>query len=333
MTGADDSGQVGDGARARTRSFQRRYVYSFLQTYAVLIMIVVLMIALSLLSDAFLTPRNLLNILNQNAPLAIIACALTLVIIAGGFDLSTGAVFAVAGVCAAWLAVNVNPLLGVIAGPFVGLMLGTVNGILITGLRVHSFLATLATSLVFRGLAILITGGFLIPVRTPEFTWLGRGKLGDVHIAVFVFIAIALLISFILHGTVLGRHVFAVGGNEKASTLSGVRVDRVRITTFALTGMAAGLAGAITVSRLSMGQPLAGVGLELKAIAAVILGGTSIYGGFGAVWKSVGGVMLLALINNGFNLLNANPFYKDLTTGLIIVSAVALAAAESRRKT
>ena len=142
-----------------------------------------------------------------------------------------------------------------------------------------------------------------------------------------------MLISFILHGTVLGRHVFAVGGNEKASTLSGVRVDRVRITTFALTGMAAGLAGAITVSRLSMGPPLAGVGLELKAIAAVILGGTSIYGGFGAVWKSVGGVMLLALINNGFNLLNANPFYKDLTTGLIIVSAVALAAAESRRKT
>ncbi len=333
MTGAEDSGQLGDGAGARAWRLRRRYVYSFLQTYAVLILIAVLMIALSLISDAFLSPRNLLNILNQNAPLAIIACALTLVIIAGGFDLSTGAVFAVASVCAAWLAVNVSPLLGVIAGPFVGLMLGTVNGILITGLRVHSFLATLATGLVFRGLAVLITGGFLIPVRIPEFAWLGRGKLGEVHIAVLVFIGFALLMGFILHRTVLGRHIFAVGGNEEAATLSGVRIDLVRIATFALTGLAAGLAGAITVSRLSMGQPLAGLGLELKAIAAVILGGTSIYGGFGAVWKSVGGVMLLALINNGFNLLNANPFYKDLTTGLIIVSAVALAAAESRRKT
>ena len=142
----------------------------------------------------------------------------------------------------------------------------------------------------------------------------------------------ALLMAFVLNRTVLGRYVFAVGGNEEAATMSGIRVNLTKTATFALTGLAAGLAGAITVSRISMGQPQAGLGLELQAIAAVILGGTSIYGGSGAVWRSVAGVYLLALVNNGFNILNANPFYKDLTTGLIIVSAVALSAADRRRR-
>ena len=299
-------------------------IINFGRDYAVLILIVLLMIVLSLSSDAFLTPRNLLNILNQNAPLAIIACALTLVIIVGGFDLSTGAIFAVASVSSAWIAINYNPYIGLLIAPIIGVILGYLNGIIITTFKVHSFLSTIATSLVFRGLAILITGGFLIPVRMKEFTWLGREKIFEVHVAVYILIFFATLSTFILTRTTIGRYIFAIGGNEDASILSGIKVNLVKIFAFSFCGFAAGIAAAIQVSRISLGTSQAGIGMELQAIAAVILGGTSIYGGSGAVWRSIAGVMLLALINNGFNILNADPFYKDLTTGLVIIAAVAL---------
>ena len=300
------------------------YILNFLRNYAVLILIVLLMIVLTLSSNAFLTPRNLLNILNQNAPLAIIACALTMVIIVGGFDLSTASIFAVASVSTAWIAININPYIALASAPFIGIVLGYVNGIIITSLKVHSFLSTIATSLVFRGLAILITGGFLIPVRMKEFTWLGREKIFEVHVAVFVLIFFIILSTFILNRTTIGRYIFAIGGNEDAAILSGIKVNWIKIFAFSFCGFAAGIGGAIQVSRISMGTSQAGLGMELQAIAAVILGGTSIYGGSGAVWRSVAGVMLLALINNGFNILNADPFYKDLTTGIIIIAAVAL---------
>jgi ribose transport system permease protein len=311
----------------------RHGVWGFVRHYAVLIIIAALMIYMSLISDAFLTPRNLLNILNQSTPLALIAAALTLVIISGGFDLSTGAIFGVATVAAAWLAVNVDPLLGIAAAPLAGLLLGIANGLIITGLHVHSFLATLATSLVFRGIAILITGGFLIQVRIPEFIWLGRQRIADtVNVAVVVMAAFVAVMMFLLNRTTFGRRVYAVGGNEEAAVLTGVRVSLVKIGAFGLTGLASGLAAAISVSRLSMGQPQAGAGMELQAIAAVILGGTSIYGGEGAVWRSLAGVLLLQLIDNAFNILDVNPFYKDLTTGLIIVAAVAASAAGKWRR-
>ncbi|MDF2371566.1 MAG: ABC transporter permease [Rhizobiaceae bacterium] len=303
----------------------------FFQNYAVLIMIIVLMIVLSLMSDSFLTFRNLLNILNQNAPLAIMASAMTFVIIAGGFDLSVGAIFAMGSVCSAWLALNVDPYFGLMMAPIVGLCLGMLNGLAITLLHVHSFLATIATSLIFKGVAVVISDGRLIPVRMAEFTWLGRGSFGGVFIAVWVMIAFALILTFVLTRTTYGRKVLSVGGNEEASILSGIRTNRIKISTFALAGLAAGLASSISVSRISMGQASAGAGMELQAIAAVILGGTSIYGGSGAIWRSVAGVLLLALINNGFNILNADPFYRDLTTGLIILAAIGISAAGKRR--
>jgi ribose transport system permease protein len=314
-----------------TRAMTGGAALRFLQRYAIALMIVVLMAALTILSDSFLTLQNLLNILNQNAPLAIIAAAMTLVIICGGFDLSVGASFAVAGVAAAWLALNVNPYLGLLVAPFVGLVLGYVNGKIITGLHIHSFLATLATGLMFRGLAILMTGGKLIPVRLPEFTWLGREKIGPVYIAILVMIVFTGLLMVLLNRTTFGRKMLAVGGNEEAAILSGIRTNDIKILTFVIAGFAAGLASAISVSRISMAQATAGAGMELESIAAVIIGGTSIYGGKGAIWRSIAGVILLALINNGFNILNADPFFKDFTTGLIIVVAVAISASGSRR--
>lgn len=303
----------------------------FLQRFAVLIMIVILLVTLTLLSDSFLTTRNLLNILNQNAPLAIMASAMTFVIIGGGFDLSVGAIFAVGAVCSAWVALHVDPLLGLMLAPVIGMLFGAMNGLVITFLNVHSFLATIATSLIFRGIAVVISDGRLIPVRMDAFTWLGRGKIGGVFIAVWVMVLFAVALTFILTRTTLGRKILSVGGNEQAAILSGIRTKRIKIATFAIAGLAAGLASAISVSRISMGQASAGTGMELQAIAAVILGGTSIYGGIGAVWRSIAGVLLLALINNGFNILNADPFYRDLTTGLIILAAIGISASGNRR--
>jgi ribose transport system permease protein len=314
------------------RSFDRNAVLGYLRRYGVLVIVALLMTFMTILSDAFLTPRNLLNILNQSTPLALIASALTLVIIGGGFDLSTGAIFGVAAVSSAWLAVHFDPFVGLLAAPLIGLALGVINGAIITGFNVHSFLATLATSLVFRGIAVLASGGFLIPVRMEAFTWLGRGRIGPVNIAVVVLVFFFAAMMFLLNRTTFGRRVYAVGGNEEAAVLSGVRVNAVKIGTFAISGFASGLASAIATSRISTGQPQAGAGMELEAIAAVILGGTSIYGGQGAVWRSVAGVLLLSLIGNAFNILNVNPFFKDLTTGLIIVVAVAISAVGKRRR-
>ncbi|MBS1698651.1 MAG: ABC transporter permease [Actinobacteria bacterium] len=301
--------------------------------YAVLLLLVAVLIALAILSPSFFTFGNIVNILNQNAPLVIIASAGTFVIISGNFDLSTGAIYSVSGVVSAWLAVTTgNVWLALLAAPVVGLALGLFNGVVITRLRVHSFLGTLASSMIFTTIAVLITGGSLITVTVPGFTALGRNRIGGVFIAVFVMIAVVALLWFVLSRTVFGRHVYAIGGNPEAAELSGVHVSRTRVIVFVLSGLAAGTAAAIGVSRIASGQPLAGAGLELSAIAAVILGGTSIYGGLGAVWRSVAGVFLIALIGNGFDLLNLNPQLKDMVTGFIILAAVGLAAAGRSRR-
>jgi len=301
--------------------------------YAVLLLLAAVLIALAILSPSFFTFGNIVNILNQNAPLVIIASAGTFVIISGNFDLSTGAIYSVAGVVSAWLAVTTgNVWLALLAAPVVGLALGLFNGVVITRLRVHSFLGTLASSMIFTTVAVLITGGSLITVTVPGFTALGRNRIGGVFIAVFVMIVAVALLWFVLSRTVFGRHVYAIGGNPEAAELSGIHVSRTRVIVFVLSGLAAGTAAAIGVSRIASGQPLAGAGLELSAIAAVILGGTSIYGGLGAVWRSVAGVFLIALIGNGFDLLNLNPQLKDMVTGFIILAAVGLAAAGRGRR-
>lgn len=330
----EPAGKGGPGDDITAPAPRRRPTAAELQTfgnkYGIVILVVGLTILLSFASEAFLRPQNLLNILQQIAPLAIIAAAGTLVIIAGGFDLSTGAIFGLCAVVSAWVAVNIDPVLGMVVGPAIGLTMGIVNGLIIVYFQVHSFLATLATSLVFRGLAIFVSGGFLIPVANEVFKIVGQGSieiLGNrVNNAVFILFAWIILTSFILRATSIGRYIYAVGGNAEAAELSGVSVSRIRIFTFALSGLAAGIAALISTSKISTGQARAGVGLELEAIAAVVLGGTSIMGGEGAVWRTLLGVILLQLIRNGFNLLNADPFLRDLTTGVIIIVAVALAA-------
>lgn len=305
-----------------------------IQSVAVLILIAALGLVLAVSSSAFLDPLNLFNIVNQNAGLLVVASALTLVIISGGFDLSTGAIFAMAAVTSAaaaripLFAETFGPNACFIVGPIVGLVLGTINGVVITALRVHSFLATLATGLIFRGLAQQIAGGNSLTLfdLMPGIEWPITPRIGLITIAFMIMVAFCVIVSVLLQRTIYGRHVFAVGGNEEASILAGIRPAAVKIRAFALVGLAAGLAGSIGLSRVLAAKATDGTGLEFDAIAAVILGGTSIYGGAGAVWRSCAGVILLALINNGFNLLQVDPFYKDIAKGVIILLAVAISA-------
>ncbi|WP_329378076.1 ABC transporter permease [Streptomyces sp. NBC_01716] len=333
MTATETSRETGAGAAVHGGTPIGPRVIAFARDYAALILLVAVFVTLSIISSSFLSFTNIMNILNQNAPLAIIAVAGTFVIVSGAFDLSTAAMYSVVSVVAASIATSTGSVwLALLAAPVLGLVMGALNGLAVTRLNVHSFLATLASSLVYKAVAVLVTGGSLITVTTSGFSELGRGKVAGIFFSVLILIAVFAVASLLLNGTVFGRHVFAVGGNPEAAHLSGVRVDRVKVIVFALSGLAVGIAGAIGVSRLASGQPQAGTGLELQAIAAVILGGSSIYGGIGAVWRSLVGVFLIALIGNGFDILNVNPQMKDLVTGVIILAAVALAAADRRRR-
>ena len=218
-----------------------------LRDYGIVVSFVALFVTLSLASDVFLTWANLTNILDQWAPVGIMACAATLVIIAGGFDLSVGAIFAVAGIIAAKLANTSSPTLAFLAALGVGLALGVGNGLLTTVGRINSFVGTLASSFMIRGFALVLSGGFLITVDDPSFQTLGSGEFLGVTYPVYVFLTFALLTAFLLTYTTFGRYVYAAGANPAAARLSGVRVNSIRVATFALSGLSAALAGIIVV--------------------------------------------------------------------------------------
>ncbi|HWV87884.1 MAG TPA: ABC transporter permease [Capillimicrobium sp.] len=291
--------------------------------YGIVLCFVALFIALSLSTSTFLTERNLLNILDQSAPLGIITCAITICIVCGIFDLSTGAVYGLSAVVAAKVASSTSPDVGVAAGVACGLGLGIANAIVIHLTRINSFIGTLATGIVFRGLALLITGGAIVTVTDSGFRTLGRSELLGAKYSVWVFAVFFAITAFLLARTAFGRYVYAVGGNEEAARLSGIRTDVVRGACYALSGLAAGIAGVLAASRTASAQADLGTGLELSAIAAAVVGGTSILGGEGAVWRGVLGVLTLAIIGNGFDLLGVDSTYQLLVQGVLILGAVA----------
>lgn len=311
-----------------------RRLATLARQYGIVVAVVLLFVVLASTSPNFLSVDNLRNILDQNAYLALAAFGATVVIIAGGFDLSTGAIFALSGVLAAWIALHVDPVLGLLAGLAVGALAGFINGALTTGLKVHSFLLTLAVGIVLSGIAVSVSGGFLIDASKSEtFTWLGRGSVFGIPPSIVLFVVTAIVLNFVLTRTTFGRQVFAVGGNPVAARLAGVPVTRVLVVTFVVSGILASMAGLLEVSRTGTGQadPGGASSLALDAIAAAIIGGTSIRGGQGAIWRTVFGVLLIALMNNGFNLLNVAPQWRDIATGLVIVVAVAVNANAPRR--
>jgi ribose transport system permease protein len=322
------SGPGGPLARGALRSEK---ALASLRDYTVVACLIALFIVLSATTPNFLTTTNLLNILDQNAALGIVACGMTLVMIGGGFDLAVGAMYALAGVLAAWMALKVDPALGLAAGVLAGAIMGAFNGGVISALRLNSFLATLATSLMFSGVALYITDGFLIDVSTDStFTAIGQTKVADIPVAVLFFAGTAVVLGLVLARTIFGRYVYALGGNAEALRLSGISRARIRIATFVISGATAGLAGILETARSGVGQADVGAGLPLDAIAAVVIGGTSILGGRGAMWRTIVGVLLLAFMNNGLNILNVAPYFQDLITGAVMIVAVAANAVTGR---
>jgi ribose transport system permease protein len=292
----------------------------------ILLPFVVLFVTLSFASGPFLTKVNLLDILDQQSSTLIVAAAGTLVLVAGGIDLSVGAVYSLAGVTAAEIAQHHNVWLAIVVGIGVAALVGLVNGLVTTVLRINSLIATLAMSFVISGIASKITQGNLVVLfNRPAFGKLAQSEFATVKTSIWLMVGAVIVLSIVLAWTTAGRYMYAAGGNAEAARLAGVSVGRIRILTFVLSGAAAGLAGVIDASRvLSASASTEDTTLAFTVLAGIVVGGTSILGGDGAVWRSVVGVLFIALIGNGYILLGLDPLYEQITMGVILIGAVAL---------
>jgi ribose transport system permease protein len=314
----------------------RRFSVAIVRDYGIVVAFIGLFITLSIASDVFLTWDNMVNLAFQASPIGIMACGGALVFIAGGFDLSVGAVAAFSGVIAAkafaeW---GVPMWPAFIIGALTGFAFGLGNGLLVTVARVNAFIATLASSIIIYGLAIAVTGGFLISIEQESWTKLGLNEAFGINYPIWIWLAFALFCGFLLSRTTWGRYVYATGGNAEAARLSGVRVNFVKSSTFALSGLSGGIAGVIIVSQTSTAQAdIGNAGYTFDAITAVVLGGVSILGGEGAIWRAVLGAFFLQMIRNGFNLLNVKPEYQNVFAGTILLAAVAVDAWARRTRT
>ncbi len=296
--------------------------------------LIVLCLAAALLSDRFLSPINATNVLLQASVMAVIAMGMTFVIISGGFDLSVGSVVATSGCVASWAMLHTNVPIGILAGIATGAAVGLANGLLVTRLKVSPFIATLGSMVVVRGIALLVTGGRPIVGEEglPEiFLEIGRGRFLGVHYLIWIPIVLFVVLSWILHQTPYGRRIFAAGGNPVASVLAGIPVKNVVTSAYVWCGMLAGVAGVLLASRLQSGQPTAGEFYELTAIAAVILGGASLHGGEGKLYKSMIGVLIMMVLANSLNLLNVHSYWQRVAIGLVIIAAAAVDQVKTRR--
>lgn len=307
--------------------------FDAVREYAIVVCFLALFVTLAVTANQFLTRVNFLNNLESGAIYGIIALALTLLLIVGEFDLSVGAIFVLTGIVAAKLYPSLGTWPSLLVGVAVATGIGVFNGIVVAVFRVNSFVATLATSLMIVGLGTKVTNGFQLYISAPKFAVLGNSKALGVDYFVWIFFGFALVTGLVLARMKIGRWLYASGGNAEAARLSGINIRALRIGAFAFSGFAGGVAGAILISRT--GTAIAGDGLGdvvFPAIAAVVVGGTSILGGRGAIWRTVLGVLFLEFIRNGFNLLGVNPYYQDIIRGAIILLAVAIDAL-SRRAT
>ena len=280
-------------------------------------------LVMSLLSNRFLTLTNLTNIARQVSINAIIAMGMTLVIITGGIDLSVGSLVALTG-CLAIIAMGLPgaDAVGILVGLGVGAAAGAANGALIAYARIPPFIGTLAMLTMARGTALVITDGQPIVRYESPYRWFGEGMIGGLPVPVLLMVFILGLTYFLLEHTPLGSYIYAVGGNEEAARLSGVKVRRIKSTVYLVSGLYAAISGLILAGRLGSAQPNTGEGFELDAIAAVVLGGTSLMGGKGSIWGTLIGAFIIGVLNNGFNLLNVSPFYQLIAKGAVIIFAV-----------
>lgn len=299
-----------------------------------LLTLVGLCVVTTLLTDRFLSPINLNNILVQSSIMAVIAMGMTFVIIGGGFDLSVGSTAALSACTSAMVMLEAGIAAGVVAGVAVGAGVGLVNGVIIAYLKVNPFITTLGTMVLFRGVVFLITGG--APVEgeyglPSSFVAFGSTRILGIHALVWVPIILLIVLSWVMHATPFGRQIYATGGGREAAFLSGVPVNRITASTYVICGALAGVAGVMLAARLQSGQPTAGEFYELTAIAAVVLGGAALHGGEGTLYKSVIGVFIMIILGNSLNLLNVDSYWQRVAIGAVIIVAAAADSLRSKR--
>jgi ribose transport system permease protein len=292
-----------------------------------LIALVILIVVVSSISPNFFTLNNLFNILQQTSVNAIMAVGMTLVILTSGIDLSVGSLLALTGaVAASIVGLEINALLAVVAALMLGLVIGAVTGVIVAKGKVQAFIATLVMMLLLRGVTMVYTNGSPINTGFSDaadlFGWFGIGRPLGIPSPVWIMAVVFISAWYILHHTRLGRYIYALGGNEAATRLSGISVDKVKVVVYALCGLLSALAGIIEVARLSSAQPTAGTGYELDAIAAVVLGGTSLSGGKGRVMGTLIGALILGFLNNALNLLSVSSYYQMIVKAVVILLAV-----------
>ena len=335
-TGTDSTPTSTDDAAAPSRSWPARILGGRVQALGqgrwraagIVFPFLILFIVLTIASSSFATKANLLNILDQQAATLIIAGAGTLVLVSGGIDLSVGSIYGLSGVVAAELALHNWPAgLAILVGVLVGFAAGVINGVVATYFRISALIATLAMSFVLAGLGSLITQGNLLNLFTHQsFSDLTRTSIFTVDSSIWLAVVAVIALGLFLARTTTGRYMYAAGGNPEAARIAGVRVNVVRVVAFMLSGGAAGLAGVIDASRVLSAQSQDNSSLTFTVLAGIVVGGTSILGGEGAVWRTVVGVLFIALIGNGYDLLGLNPLYEQITLGVLMILAVGLDA-------
>lgn len=307
--------------------FKNGVVKYFKDNIGIIIALVAMFIFLTVFPttrSTFLTPKNMFNILRQNASNLFLATGMTMVIILGGIDLSVGSVIALSGVVAAGCVVNFGlpEAVGFIAAIAVGVAVGLFNGFIICKTDIPPFIVTLASMNITKGIALVLTGGAPIRCMTDAFKFPGAGYVGPVPTPVILMFIIFILAALMINKTQLGRHIYAVGGNVQAAKFSGISVQKVKFIVYAYTGVMAGIAGVVIASRLYSGQPTAGDGAEMDAIASVVVGGTSMSGGSGRIGGTLIGVLIIGVLNNGLNLMGVDSNFQYIVKGLVILLAV-----------
>jgi len=302
-----------------------RYLLSAIRFYTVpLGALVFLCVFMAIASPTFLKVDNLLNILRQVSINGMLALAMTFVILTGGIDLSVGALLAFTGTLAAGLIAknNVSVPFAITIALFAGTMIGAINGVIISKSRIAPFIVTLAMMNIVRGLSYIYTGGLPIRVVMSSFNRIGQGYLGTIPNPVLYFLILYIILDFILKRTSFGRHVYSIGDSPEASWFAGINVNRTKFIVYALTGFITAIAGIVLSSRMYSGQPTAGQGYELDAVAACVLGGASMSGGTGRLTGTLYGALVIGVLNNGLNILNINSFWQLIAKGLVILLAV-----------
>lgn len=299
-----------------------RKIYAKYGMWIILLGMIILMMCLS---DRFLSPNNILNLVRQVSFIAIIGFGSAMVLICGGLDLSPGALMAVVSVVSASFAQGEYPVIvAILIGLAVGLAGGLINGLLITKLNVPPFIATLGMMTAAKGVAMLYSDGNSVGGLLPSYKVLGGGRVFGIPIPIIIMFALAGLMYLLLNHTPYGRHVVAVGDNEQAAKISGIKTGYVTLSVYVIAGVLAAIASILMSGRIASGQPLLGDGYEMDAISAAVVGGVSLQGGVGSIWGVICGALIIGIINNGMDLIGVSSYWQQIVKGVIIVVAIVL---------